>query len=103
MLRSDHPDRRCYSRGPHPWETPSQVEALSNLVGLWGLSLSFNVDRDGPGKCSDLTILIVAVILGALIRGKRLPKSKLYLIWLVFGVYLYLSMWIGTALGNAPI
>src|SRR5208283_4601243 len=27
---------------------------------------------------------------------------KLYLIWLVFGVYLYLSMWIGVALSNAP-
>ena len=49
-----------------------------------------------------LTILIAAVVVGALIHGKRLPKSKLYLIWLTFGIYLYLSMWIGTALGNAP-
>jgi O-antigen ligase len=49
-----------------------------------------------------LTILVIAVIVGALIRGKTLPKSKLYLIWLVFGVYLYFSMWIGTALVNAP-
>lgn len=49
-----------------------------------------------------LTILVIAVIIGAVIHGKRLPKSKLYLIWLVFGAYLYFSMWIGTAMGNAP-
>lgn len=49
-----------------------------------------------------LTILVVSVILGALFHGKRLPKSKLYVIWLVFGIYLYFSMWIGTALGTAP-
>jgi putative inorganic carbon (hco3(-)) transporter len=49
-----------------------------------------------------LTMLIVAIIIGALTHGKRLPKSKLYLIWLVFGFYLYCSMWLGTALGNAP-
>ena len=42
-----------------------------------------------------LTILVIAVIVGALIHGKHLPKSKLYLIWFVFGVYLYFSMWIG--------
>jgi hypothetical protein len=46
--------------------------------------------------------LIVAVIIGALIHGNRLPKSKLYIIWLVIGIYLYLSMWLGAALGNAP-
>jgi O-antigen ligase len=49
-----------------------------------------------------LIILVIAVIVGALIRGKRLPKSNLYLIWLVIGIYLYFSMWLGTALGNAP-
>jgi putative inorganic carbon (hco3(-)) transporter len=46
--------------------------------------------------------LVVAVIVGAILHGKRLPKSKLYIIWLVIGVYLYLSMWLGAALGNAP-
>jgi hypothetical protein len=46
--------------------------------------------------------LIISVIIGALIHGNRLPKSKLYIIWLVIGVYLYLSMWLGAALGNAP-
>ena len=47
-------------------------------------------------------ILVLAVIVGAILHGKRLPKSKLYIIWLVIGVYLYLSMWLGAALGNAP-
>jgi O-antigen ligase len=46
--------------------------------------------------------LVVAVIVGAILHGERLPKSKLYIIWLVIGVYLYLSMWLGAALGNAP-
>jgi O-antigen ligase len=49
-----------------------------------------------------LTILVASVIVGALIKGKRLPKSKLYGIWLIFGIYLYISMWYGAALGNAP-
>jgi O-antigen ligase len=57
---------------------------------------------DYPLGGNMLTILIMAVIVGALFRGNRLPKSKLYGTWLVFGIYLYLSMWIGTALGNAP-
>jgi hypothetical protein len=50
---------------------------------------------DYPLGANMMTILVLAVIVGALIHGKRLPKSKLYLIWLVFAVYLYLSMWIG--------
>jgi putative inorganic carbon (hco3(-)) transporter len=57
---------------------------------------------DYPLGGNVLTILVVAVILGALLKGKRLPQSKLYLVWLVSGIYLYLSMWFGTALGNAP-
>lgn len=57
---------------------------------------------DYPLGANMLTILILAVIVGAIIHGKRLPKSKLYSIWLVYGVYLYFSMWLGTALGNAP-
>jgi O-antigen ligase len=57
---------------------------------------------DYPLGGNALTILIVAVIVGALIHGRHLPKSKLYPIWLGFGIYLYFSMWIGTALGNAP-
>ncbi|RSL17549.1 O-antigen ligase [Edaphobacter aggregans] len=57
---------------------------------------------DFPLGGNVLTILVIAIIIGALIRGKHLPKSKLYLVWFVFAVYLYLSMWIGTAFGNAP-
>jgi putative inorganic carbon (HCO3(-)) transporter len=51
---------------------------------------------------SMLTILVVTVIVAAMIHGKRLPKSKIYLVWFVFGAYLYVSMWMGAALGNAP-
>lgn len=57
---------------------------------------------DYPLGGNMLTILIICVIVGALLQGKRLPKSKLYLTWIVFGLYLYLSMWLGTVLGNAP-
>ena len=49
-----------------------------------------------------LTLLVLCVIAGAIIRGNRPPKSKLYLIWIVIGIYLYLSMWIGTVSGIAP-
>ena len=57
---------------------------------------------DYPLGSNTLTILVVAVIVGALIRGKRLPKSKLYTTWLILAIYLYFSMWIGTLLSNAP-
>lgn len=57
---------------------------------------------DYPLGANVLTILVFAVIVGAIIHGKRLPRSKLYLIWFVYGVYLYFSLWLGTALGNAP-
>ncbi|WP_158943852.1 O-antigen ligase [Granulicella sp. S190] len=56
---------------------------------------------DYPLGSNVLTILVLAVIIGALIHGKRLPKTKLYVIWLVFSVYLYFSMWLGVMLGNA--
>jgi len=58
---------------------------------------------DYPLGANVLTILVITVIVGAILHGKHLPKSKLYAIWLFFGAYLYLSMWIGTALGNAPM
>jgi O-antigen ligase len=57
---------------------------------------------DYPLGGNMLTLLVIAVIVGALFQGKHLPKSKLYVAWLIFGIYLYFSMWIGTALGNAP-
>jgi O-antigen ligase len=49
-----------------------------------------------------ITILLLSVIIGALLRGKRLPKSKLYPIWLALGVFTYLSMWMGTMMGTEP-
>ncbi len=55
-----------------------------------------------PLGASILTILVFAVLIGALFHGKRLPRSKLYLIWLVSGIYQYFSMWLGAALGNSP-
>ena len=55
-----------------------------------------------PLGANMMTFLVIAVILGAVFQGKRLPKSKLYMIWLVYGVYLYFSMWLGFALGNSP-
>ncbi|HXC95515.1 MAG TPA: O-antigen ligase family protein [Edaphobacter sp.] len=57
---------------------------------------------DYPLGANVLTILVLCVIIGAVLQGKRLPQSKLFLIWLIFGSYLYLSMWYGTMLGNSP-
>jgi putative inorganic carbon (hco3(-)) transporter len=57
---------------------------------------------DYPLGTNMLTILVLGVILGALLKGKRLPPSKLYLTWLLFALYLYFSMWMGTVLSNAP-
>jgi len=78
------------------------------LYGLYYLIpfLPYRTMRDHllvyPLGANVLTILVFAVIIGALIQGKKLPKSKLYLVWLVLGVYLYFSMWLGTAMGRAP-
>ncbi len=49
-----------------------------------------------------LTILVLSVFVGALLRGKKVPKSKLPLIWLLFGLYMYFSMWMGTVITSAP-
>jgi putative inorganic carbon (HCO3(-)) transporter len=49
-----------------------------------------------------LTLLIFAVIIGALLKKKHLPPSRMYLTWLLFGAYLYFSLWVGTILSNAP-
>jgi putative inorganic carbon (hco3(-)) transporter len=89
------------------------VMCLVSLGGrpLWGLYylipfIPYRTMRNHFGTYplggSMLTILVVTVIIAALMHGKRLPKSKLYLVWFVFGGYLYLSMWMGAALGNAP-
>ncbi len=57
---------------------------------------------DLPLGTNVVTALVACILIGALIKGKRLPPSRLYLTWALFGAYLYFSMWIGTALGNAP-
>jgi len=58
---------------------------------------------DYPLGANMLTFLVISVIVGALFRGKRLPKSPLYRIWLLFAIYLYFSMWIGVAISGAPL
>ena len=89
------------------------VMCLVSLGGrpLWGLYylipfIPYRTMRNHfngyPLGGSMLTILVVVVIVAALLHGKRLPKTKLYLVWFVFGAYLYVSMWMGAALGNAP-
>lgn len=55
-----------------------------------------------PLGANVVTILVLAIVVGAIVHGKRLPKSKLYFTWLVFGIYMYFSMWLGTALGHEP-
>lgn len=57
---------------------------------------------DWPLGGNVLTLLVAAVFLGALVRGKRPPKNALPWIWLAFAIYLYCSMWLGTALTPAP-
>ena len=79
---------------------------------LWGLYymvplLPYRTLRDHfldyPLGGNLLTILVLCILVGAVLHGKRLPKSGLYVTWLIFGVYLYLSMWLGVALVNAPL
>ena len=50
-----------------------------------------------------LTILVVCVIIGGLLKHKKLPPSKLYLTWLLCGLYLYISLWLGTMISNVPM
>ncbi len=57
---------------------------------------------DWPLGGNVLTILVAAVFVGALLRGKRPPKNALPWIWLGFAIYLYMSMWLGSALTAAP-
>ncbi len=57
---------------------------------------------DWPLGGNVLTILVLAVVVGALLHGQRLPKNRLVPLWLLFGGYLYLSMWMGAALTTAP-
>ena len=89
------------------------VMCAISLAGrpLWGLcfAIPFLPYRSMRDHFNDyplgehaLAILVLAVIAGAIIHGKRLPSSRLYLIWLVISVYLYISMWLGVANGISP-
>ena len=89
------------------------VMCIVSLTGrpLWGLYYMVpflpyrsmrNHFQEWPLGESMMTLLLFCVIVGAILRGKRLPKSKLYLTWVVIGSYLYLSMWMGAALGYTP-
>src|SRR5215469_4175709 len=49
-----------------------------------------------------LTILVLCIIVGAIIRGKRPASLNLHITWMILGGYLYLSMWFGAASGMAP-
>lgn len=49
-----------------------------------------------------LTILVAVVFVSALLRGKRPPRSALPWLWLLFGIYLYCSLWLGSLLTSAP-
>jgi hypothetical protein len=68
------------------------------LLGLYYMIpfLPYRTMRDHfleyPLGANVLTILVLCVIVGALIHGKSLPKSKLYPIWMTFGIYLYISI-----------
>ena len=55
---------------------------------------------DWPLGGNVLTILVIAVVAGALLHNQRLPKNRLVPLWLLFGGYLYLSMWIRRATGS---
>jgi O-antigen ligase len=57
---------------------------------------------DYPLSSQTVTILLLCVLLGAFFQGKRPPPSRLFITWFLFGLYLYFSLWVGTALGNAP-
>lgn len=57
---------------------------------------------DWPLGGNLLTLLVLAVFIGAVVRGKKIPKSKLPLTWILFGIYMYFSMWMGSALTAAP-
>lgn len=89
------------------------VMSIASLAGkpLYGLFyaipfLPYRTMRDHflvwPLGSNVLTILLLCVIVGAIFQGKRLPKNRLYTIWFIYAAYLYISLWIGTLMSNAP-
>lgn len=89
------------------------VMSIVSLVKrpLWGFYymipfLPYRTLRDHfinyPLGANLMTILVLSVIVGGIIHGKRLPKSKMYALWAIFGIYMYFSMWLGVAMKGAP-
>ena len=58
---------------------------------------------DYPLGGNVVTLLVLCILIGAFIKGRRPPSCGLYTTWLIFGLYLYLSLWLGVALSNAPL
>jgi len=58
---------------------------------------------DFPLGGNMLSFLVFSVVIGALLHGKRLPRSGIYTIWAIFGIYLYFSMWYGAMVGTVPL
>jgi putative inorganic carbon (hco3(-)) transporter len=89
------------------------VMAIVSLLKrpLWGFYymlpfLPYRTLRDHfaayPLGANLMTILVLSVIVGGILHGKRLPRSKMYALWAIFGIYLYFSMWLGVAMKGAP-
>lgn len=58
---------------------------------------------DLPLASQTVTILVVCVLIGAFLKGKRLPPSGMYPVWILFVLYLYVAMWLGAIMGHAPL
>lgn len=58
---------------------------------------------DYPLSSQTVTILLVCVLIGAFVKGKRPPAAGIFVTWILFAVYTYLSMWIGFAMNNEPM
>jgi putative inorganic carbon (HCO3(-)) transporter len=50
-----------------------------------------------------VTILLLCIIIGGFIAGKRPAASRMFLTWFLFAGYLYLSLWIGVFISDAPM
>lgn len=55
-----------------------------------------------PLGASIVTALLGSIILGAFFKGKRPPKTSLYAVWFLLASYLYLSLWFGVLVSDAP-
>lgn len=58
---------------------------------------------DLPLASQTVTILAVCILLGAFLKGKKLPPSAMFPVWVLFVIYLYIAMWLGAIMGHAPL